>query len=301
MSDVDNYINDMLASGSISAGTAVSYKTDLDAFCSYLEHRKKTLQRAAKSDIMRYIDLLRDSGLSDATVARRLSAIKSLYGYLHSEKNYPTDVAAACKSGKYFRKSPDYLTRAEMDKLLAAPDAKDITGLRDRTILELLYASGIKASELIAADLSSVNTQLGYINVKGAKAERVVPVHDTACSYIRAYLKMSRPLLVRDESETALFVNIDGARLTRQGLWKILKKYANAAGIKKDVTVQTMRHSFAAHLIENGADLHSVQLLLGHSSFSTTQSYSYNLNINKQLEVYKKYHPEAASKKKRKR
>ncbi len=294
MRELEDFIEYLITIEKAKENTVKSYKADIDRYFIFLIQKNKNFRKSTKGDLNAFLDLEKQSGKSQATVSRCLSSIKKFYGYLYNEKNYPVNVARNVKTDKYFRKTPDVLTREEIELLLIQPDMSDYKGRRDKAMLELLYATGIKASELISLDVQDINTELNYITVRSDKPDRLIPIHEMASRLLEDYMKNTRKLLVRDD-EVALFVNIDGKRITRQGFWKVLKKYGKMAGLTKEITLQTIRHSFTTHLIENGADLKTIQMLLGHSALTTTQSYSYMLKINKQLDAYKKYHPKSKS------
>ena len=200
--------------------------------------------------------------------------------------------AKAVHNDKVEKKELIVLTSKEVEKLLSQPDTSDIKGLRDKAMIELLYATGIKVSELIALDVSDFNAQLSFIRCGSGEKERFIPIYPLACKAIQTYLEKSRKLFVSDSEEKSLFVNVTGERMTRQGFWKILKAHVSSAGIKKDITPHTLRHSFAAHLIENGADIHDIQLILGHSDIASTQRYTQFLK-EKINNSYIKFHPRA--------
>lgn len=228
-----------------------------------------------------------------STISRNLAAIKSFYQYMVRERYLEKDPAAAMESPKLEKKLPRILTIGEVEQLLKQPDGLLPTGLRDKAMLELLYATGIRVSELISLHISDVNLELGYIKCygKGAK-ERIVPLGSIAARCVQEYLSKGRGKMVRSYEEPALFVNHHGNQLTRQGFWKIIKKYALEANIQKEITPHTLRHSFATHLLENGADLRSVQEMLGHADISTTQIYTHVTNKHLK-EVYDRTHPRA--------
>jgi integrase/recombinase XerD len=210
-----------------------------------------------------------------------------------SERIIDKDPTINLESPKVEKKLPTILTSKEVELLLEQPDCSDFKGIRDKSMLELLYATGIRVSELVALDCSDISIELGYIKCsKSNDRERVIPVGTIALEVLEKYMNEVRPAMVRDKSVKALYVNYQGKRLTRQGFWKIIKSYTNKARIKKDITPHTLRHSFAAHLLENGADLKSVQEMLGHSDISTTQIYA-QITRNRIKEVYKKAHPRA--------
>jgi integrase/recombinase XerD len=257
--------------------------------------REINLQNIANSNkptVITYLLYLQKKGRATSTISRNLASIRSFYQYIYKNKLIDHDPTAELESPKVEKKLPQILSPEEVELLLEQPQCVDLKGYRDKAMLELLYATGIRVSELIQLDVLSLNIELAFIKCnKGAK-ERVIPIGSMAISALKEYLGKSRPLLIQSPDETALFVNINGNRLTRQGFWKIIKQYKNQAQINKDITPHTLRHSFAAHLLENGADLRSIQEMLGHSDISSTQIYA-QIAKNRIKEVYKKTHPRA--------
>jgi integrase/recombinase XerD len=251
------------------------------------------LRDSSRNTILAYLTNLQSKGRAVSTISRNLAAIKSFYQYLVRERYLDKDPAANLESPKLEKKLPKILSIAEVEELLKQPNGSMPAGMRDKAMLELLYATGIRVSELISLNISDVNLDMGYIKCygKGAK-ERIVPLGSIAVKCVQEYIHKGRTKLVRTYEEPALFVNHHGNRLTRQGFWKIIKKYAQEANIKEDITPHTLRHSFAAHLLENGADLRSVQEMLGHADISTTQIYTH-VTKNHLKEVYDKAHPRA--------
>ncbi|MHB9095598.1 MAG: site-specific tyrosine recombinase XerD, partial [Eubacteriales bacterium] len=274
--------------------TLDSYNRDLKQFMGFLEKEKvKDVQKATRNMVMGYLLFLQKRGRATATVSRHLAALKSFYHFLLKEKYIEKDPTANLESPKLEKKLPRVLAVTEVETLLSQPKGSEPTGLRDKAMLELLYATGIRVTELIQLDVNHINVDMGYIRCfgKGSK-ERIVPVGSFARRCVDEYLLKGRARLVKTKSEQALFVNQHGRRLTRQGFWKIIKKYAKRAGIAKEITPHTLRHSFATHLLENGADLRSVQEMLGHADITTTQIYTH-LTKGRLREVYAKSHPRA--------
>lgn len=274
--------------------TLAAYRADLEIFLNYLESVNKSIKKSTRADVLKFADSQLESGKSSATVARYLSSVKGFYNYLYTEKKLPVNISRSVKNKPFVQKSVEYLTVDEMERLLMQPDITDPKGMRDKTIIELLYATGLKITEFIEINVSDVNVDLKHIILKKGENMRYVPIHDAAAELLELYIKNIRPLFTYCSDEAALFVNVDGARITRQGLWKLIRKYGTDAGIKKDVTVQTIRNSYAVHLLENGADMRTVQRLLGHTKLSTTQNYSYSLKLSGQADVYRKYHPRSS-------
>ncbi len=291
---VKEFINYLAVERGLADNTLDSYNRDLKQFMAFLENEKvDDVQKATRNVIMSYMLFLQKRGRATATVSRHLAALKSFYHFLLREKYIEKDPTANLESPKLEKKLPRILTVNEVENLLSQPRGIEPTGLRDKAMLELLYATGIRVSELISLDVNHINLEMGYIRCfgKGSK-ERIVPVGSLARKCVSEYLQKGRAKLIKIRSEKALFVNQHGRRLTRQGFWKIIKKYATKAGIAKDITPHTLRHSFATHLLENGADLRSVQEMLGHADITTTQIYTH-LTKGRLREVYAKSHPRA--------
>lgn len=276
-----------------SDNTIASYLRDMRQLADYLDlHGGKDLQDAGEKDLNEYLDYLRRIGKSPATVARCVATFKSFYKHSFVTGRSLQNPAAGLISEKMEKKLPQILTSKEVDLLLEQPECTDAKGYRDRAMLELLYATGIRVSELIALNVADVNIPIGVITCRGRGKERVIPMYTKAVKALSEYVEFIRPNMVADEHEQALFVNMNGVRMTRQGFWKILKHYQAKAHIEKDITPHTLRHSFAAHLLENGADLHAIQEMLGHSDLSSTQIYAHI--VKKHIkDVYNKAHPRA--------
>lgn len=238
--------------------------------------------------IQEYLKSLQTKGRAVSTISRNIAAIKAFYQYLVKENYLENDPSQSLDTPKVEKKLPKILSVHEVEELLKQPEIKSSGGLRDKAMLELLYATGIRVSELIALNISDINLDMGYVKCygKGSK-NRIVPLGSIAVKAVHDYIIKGRMKVVRTYDEPALFINHHGGRLTRQGFWKIIKKYAQEAGITKDITPHTLRHSFATHLLENGADLRSVQEMLGHADISTTQLYT-QIVKNPLKEVYDK-------------
>lgn len=291
---VSEFINYLAVERGLAQNTLESYGRDLRQFQAYLQDSKIDFMKDLnRTTILTYLSNLQTKGKAVSTISRNLAAIKSFYQYLVRERYLEKDPAAHLESPKLEKKLPKVLSVHEVEELLRQPNSLLPAGLRDKAMLELLYATGIRVSELISLNISDVNLDMGYIKCygKGSK-ERIVPLGSIAAKCVQDYLGKGRPKLVRTYEEAALFINHHGNRLTRQGFWKIIKKYAHEANIVKEITPHTLRHSFATHLLENGADLRSVQEMLGHADISTTQIYTH-VTRNHLKEVYDKTHPRA--------
>lgn len=277
----------------LTENTTISYCRDVRLFSEWLE-RDRTLQleNASKEDISSYLQYLQGLGKSPSTVSRCAASLKRFYAYLMEKGITKNNPAAGIALEKHGRKLPSILTNHEVDTFLSQPDQTDPKGIRDKAMLELLYASGIRVSELIGLNLEDVNLSVGFLVCRSADKERVIPLYKVAVKSIQEYLQNVRPILTADNGENALFVNVNGSRMSRQGFWKIVKSYQTKAGIKKEITPHTLRHSFAAHLLENGADIRDIQEMLGHADISTTQIYTKVIRSHLK-EIYDKTHPRA--------
>ena len=277
---------------SASANTVSSYMRDVHQFASNMETLDIPLTEVLPADVDRYAQSLLRRGKAPATVTRAVASIKSFYLCLQKEGYVGANPARGITPAKVERKLPQVLTGKEVELLLEQPECTDPKGCRDRAMLELLYATGIRVSELIGLRLDDLNLDGGFLRCAGKGKERLIPLYPAAVRALEDYLTQVRPQLVEDPGQQALFVNMSGEPMSRQGFWKLVKYYQEKAGIRKDITPHTLRHSFAAHLLENGADLHSIQEMLGHADISSTQIYSHLVN-QKLKSVYNKAHPRA--------
>ena len=275
----------------MSKNTLCSYLRDIRQFGDYLG-KGITYAGAGREELDGYIGRMRDEGKSVATVSRSIASLKNFYGWLQREGEIDRLPTVGLVPEKAAHKLPEILTAQEVELLLAQPKCTDRKGYRDRAMLELLYATGIRVTELISLNVTDVNLAAGVINCRGKERVRVIPLYPAALRALKEYIEFIRPDMIASPGERSLFVNVNGRRMSRQGFWKIVKSYQQKAGIEKDITPHTLRHSFAAHLLENGADLRSIQEMLGHADISSTQIYSQL--VSKQLkEVYNKAHPRA--------
>lgn len=277
-----------------SANTVSSYLRDIRQFSEWLHRSLDTeLLDASELNISDYLTYLRDCGRSGATISRTLASIKNFFLYLVSTgflEDSPIHTDIHVDRGE--KKLPQILTGKEVELLLAQPACVDAKGFRDKAMLEVMYATGIRVTELIELNLDDINLELGTLKCSSSKKSRSIPLYPAALRALAVYMKEVRPSMVADPEEEALFVNVGGSRMSRQGFWKILKFYQVKAGIEKDITPHMLRHSFAVHLLENGADLGSLQELMGHSDISSTQVYTQMIN-QKLRSVYDKCHPKA--------
>ena len=276
-----------------SQNTIASYMRDLTQFNSYITNIKEnTLVSIKKSNIEEYVVWMQRNGKSAATVSRCIASLKCFYNFMQSNGAIKTNPVKDVVTDKAVKKLPQILTGAEVELLLEQPSCTDVKGYRDKAMLELLYATGIRVSELIALNREDVNLSAGVVRCCTHERTRLIPMYPTAIKALADYITIVRDQMISSPDETALFVNMSGERMSRQGFWKIIKFYQEKAKIEKDITPHTLRHSFAAHLLENGADLKSIQEMLGHADISSTQVYTHL--VKKQLkDVYNKAHPRA--------
>ena len=276
-----------------SLNTVESYKRDVTQYISYLDGTGVTdISSTTKTTVLSYLLYLQKEGRASSTVSRTLASLRSYYLFMMQNGVVKSNPTSNLEAPHVEKQIPKILSGEEVELLLEQPKNCDNKGIRDKAMLELLYATGIRVSELINLDVSDVNVPMSFVRCKGGKKERIIPMGHQAKDAIENYINNVRKYMVKDENETALFVNCSGARLSRQGFWKLIKYYQHIAGIETDITPHTLRHSFAAHLLENGADLHSIQEMMGHADISSTQVYSRMMN-SKIKDVYAKAHPRA--------
>ena len=277
----------------VSANTLSSYMRDIRQLAAYLDtHTETDIVSADAETLGDYVLWQRESGKSVATVSRSIASMKRLYSYLFIQQIITANPATKLVTDRNTERLPQILTSREVELLLEQPRCVDAKGYRDRAMLELLYATGMRVTELIDLDIGDVNLGAGVVRCHSRNKERVIPMYPAAIKALEDYITLVRPQMIAVPDEPSLFVNISGDRMSRQGFWKIIKYYQKKANIEKDITPHTLRHSFAAHLLENGADIHAIQELLGHADISSTQVYSHL--VKKQLkDVYNKAHPRA--------
>ena len=289
ISAYENYLSKVKKA---SSNTVSSYMRDLRQFYQWLQEENLAILDVVQLNISDYLSHLEQEGRSGATISRGLASLKNFYAYLVTSGFLTKTPVVDIHVDRGEKKLPQVLNGREIELLLSQPSGVDAKGIRDKAMLELMYATGIRVSELIELDVEDVNLTVGIIKCAGTKKSRAIPLYPGALRVLTAYLRDIRDSLVTDPEEKALFVNINGSRMSRQGFWKILKQYQASAHIEKEITPHTLRHSFAVHLLENGADLGSLQELMGHSDISSTQMYTQM--VNKKLKaVYEKCHPKA--------
>lgn len=276
-----------------SVNTVSSYIRDVTQFAAYLETQPDlTIATVSRSDVIAYVQWLKDKGKSAATVSRAVASLKSFYAFLCERRTVKHNPVADIVTDKAVKKLPQILTSREVELLLEQPRCTDMKGYRDHAMLELLYATGIRVSELISLEIDDIIIPAGVIRCRGKDKERVIPMYPEAIKAVSEYIERVRVNLIATPNEKALFVNMNGERMSRQGFWKIIKYYQEKAKIDKVITPHTLRHSFAAHLLENGADIHAIQEMLGHADISSTQVYAHLLK-HQLKDVYNKAHPRA--------
>ena len=276
----------------VSKNTLQSYIRDIKQFGDYIALKGIGVAEVSDENVKAYMKHMQKSGKAVSSVSRSLASVRLLYNYLLLKGVVSKNPAGKIKTPKQDKKLPQILTLSEIDSLLRMPDKKTPKGARDRAMLELLYASGIKVSELISLNIDDIDLDFGYLKCIGETDVRIVPLGKSAIKALKEYITLFRTSMLAYTYEKSLFVNCTGTKMTRQGFWKLIKSYAKEAGIEKDITPHTLRHSFAAHLLENGADLASIQEMLGHKDIASTQVYT-RLMQNHIRDVYNKAHPRA--------
>lgn len=287
--EIDAYLQHLTVIRGLAEKTVEAYGSDLLFFREFLSELGGSLHRIDEHALFLYMVHLRGKGLKNTSMARNLSSLRGFFEFMVQERIIPSSPAALLDSPKLVRKLPEVLSRSEVTALLARPIMTDRLGFRDRTMLELLYACGLRVSELVTLAVPDFDPQAGLLRVlgKGSK-ERYVPLHDSAVGFLMAYLRQWRPLL--GPKADTVFLNRSGLGLSRQGVWKLLRRYALEAGINRPVSPHTLRHSFATHLLEGGADLRTVQILLGHSDIMATEIYTH-VQSARMAALHRKFHP----------
>jgi len=289
---IHDYIAHLAVERNLSPRTLESYARDLRQFADWADDRTLDARSIERSHIRSYLGRRRDDGLSARSAARALSAIRGLFRFLVSSETLDSDPTATIRSPSLWRTVPHALSTTEVESLLAAPDTSTALGLRDRAMLETLYATGLRVSELVGLTTDRVRLDPGFVRVVGkGRKERLVPLGLSAIGWIERYLESGRAQLDRHR-RPELFLNFRGGALTRQGFWKILRRHTTAAGIRSRLTPHVLRHSFATHLVENGADLRAVQMMLGHASLTTTEIYTH-VARERLRKLYDEKHPRA--------
>ncbi|MCC6442159.1 MAG: site-specific tyrosine recombinase XerD [Armatimonadetes bacterium] len=288
-----DFLNHLSVERGLADNTLQSYRNDLGQFLAFLEERGLDFGGVSPETLTAYTARLKQRGMAQTSVMRKLSALKMFFRYLYRERVVLKDPTESIESVKKTGHLPDTLTPDEVSRLLAQPDLSTPEGLRDRAMLEIMYASGLRVSELVGLEVADIDLPAGMLRCfgKGSK-ERVIPFNNVAAEYLSLYLEKGRPRFAKEEAVPGLFISHRKQKLSRVAFWDSLKRYAAQAGIRKEVSPHTLRHSFASHLLEGGADLRAIQAMLGHASISTTQIYTH-LQKSHLKEVYKKSHPRA--------
>jgi len=291
---LNEFLNYLTVERGLSKNTISAYKTDLGHFIGRMEELKMNdVSKIKRQDITSYMHYLKDKGIGSNSISRALVAIKMFYRFLVQERLAKEDVSGVIESPKLIRGLPDVLNSDEIDKLLAGPDIRDNIGIRDRAALELMYASGMRVSEMVELTREGVNLDIGFIKCRGkGDKERIVPIGRKSREAVTRYLEKVRPALVKGKEDPHLFISRLGKKISRQTFWKMIKRYARRARIKKEITPHTLRHSFATHLLEHGADLRVVQEMLGHADIATTQLYTH-IDKTRLKSIHRQFHPRA--------
>ena len=276
----------------LSDNTLQSYKRDIIQYQNYLEEDSINYAKVSKEDIKAYLNYLKQIGKKSSTISRNLASIRSFYQFLIRNKKIKNDPTEDIQSPKIEKRVPSVLTAQEVELLLEQPKDVDLKGTRDKAMLEFAYATGMRVTEIINLNIEDVNLDGEYVICRVGSKQRNIPLGSLSLKALKEYIDEARPILIKNEKEKALFVNVNGQRLTRQGFWKIVKYYKEQAHITKDITPHVLRHSFATHLLQNGADLKAIQTMLGHSDISSTQVYMQFQDPGLK-DIYQKAHPRA--------
>ncbi|MDD5115503.1 MAG: site-specific tyrosine recombinase XerD [Candidatus Omnitrophica bacterium] len=289
---IDSFLDYLTVERGLAKNTVVAYRQDLNIYLDFMERRGiSALSRISKNDIVEFMLFEKGQGVSPRSISRRLAAIRMFHRFLSRERILKDDPTNLIDSPKLWKKVPDTLSLNEVESLISQPDVRLKQGARDKAILETLYATGMRVSECTDLKANNVNLDIGFLRCVGkGNKERVIPLGKKAIHSINRYLQSSRPYFLKGRSSEFLFVNRSGDKLSRQSVWKLITQYAKEAGIKKPIKVHTLRHSFATHLLERGADLRSVQEMLGHSNISTTQIYTH-IDKERLKTIHKMFHP----------
>ncbi len=276
----------------LSDNTLQSYRRDIVQFEQYVEKNRINFLKFTQEDTKAYLKYLQQVGKKTSTISRNLASLRSFYQFLIRAKKVKNDPTDGIQSPKVEKRVPSVLTSQEVELLLEQPKDVDLKGTRDKAMLEFAYATGMRVTEIISLNLEDVNLEEGFVICKQGSKQRNIPLGSLSLKALKEYIDEARPILIKNEKEKALFVNVNGKRLTRQGFWKIVKYYKEQAHITKDITPHVLRHSFATHLLQNGADLKAIQTMLGHSDISSTQVYMQFQDPGLK-DVYQKAHPRA--------
>ncbi|PIQ90831.1 MAG: site-specific tyrosine recombinase XerD [Candidatus Omnitrophica bacterium CG11_big_fil_rev_8_21_14_0_20_41_12] len=289
---INSFLDYLSVERALAKNTILAYRQDLNIYLDFMIKRQiQALSKIDKNDIVEFMFSQKDSGVSPTSISRRLAAIRMFHRFLSRERILKTDPSILIDSPKLWKKVPDTLSLNEVEALISQPEVRNHQGARDKAILETLYATGMRVSESCDLKTNNVNLDIGFLRCIGkGNKERIIPLGKKAIHSIKRYLEFSRPHFLKNKSSEQLFISRSGAKLSRQSVWKLIKRYAKEAKIKKSIKVHTLRHSFATHLLERGADLRSVQEMLGHSNISTTQIYTH-IDKERLKSIHKMFHP----------
>ena len=290
--DIKNFLEFIKSDKKLSKNTLESYHRDILQYQEYLEEKKINYKEVNNENVLGYLDYLKGLDKKASTISRHLASIRLFYQYLLKNKIVKEDPTKGIQSPKIEKKAPSVLSSQEVSLLLEQPNGEGLKSIRDKAMLEVAYATGMRVTEIISLNVSDIDIESSLVTCKNENKQRIIPLGKLSLSALKEYMTIARPNMIKDDNETALFVNVNGKRLTRQGFWKIIKFYKEQAHITKDITPHVLRHSFATHLLQNGADLKSIQTMLGHSDISSTQVYM-QFQDDSLKNIYNKAHPRA--------
>lgn len=290
--DIKNFLEFIKSDKKLSKNTLESYQRDILQYQEYLEEKKINYKEVNNENVLGYLDYLKGLDKKASTISRHLASIRLFYQYLLKNKIVKEDPTKGIQSPKIEKKAPSVLSSQEVSLLLEQPNGEGLKSIRDKAMLEVAYATGMRVTEIISLNVSDIDIESSLVTCKIENKQRIIPLGKLSLSALKEYMTIARPNMIKDDNETALFVNVNGKRLTRQGFWKIIKFYKEQAHITKDITPHVLRHSFATHLLQNGADLKSIQTMLGHSDISSTQVYM-QFQDDSLKNIYNKAHPRA--------
>ena len=290
--DIKNFLEFIKTNKKLSKNTLESYQRYIIQYREHVEKNNINYLKVNNEDILNYLKYLKELNKKPSTISRHLASIRLFYQYLLKNKKIKEDPTKGIQSPKIEKKAPSILSSQEVSLLLEQPNGEDLKSIRDKAMLEIAYATGMRVTEIISLNVEDIDLNASLVTCKNANKQRIIPLGKMSLNALKEYMSTARPNLIKDENEKALFVNINGRRLTRQGFWKIIKYYKEQAHITKEITPHILRHSFATHLLQNGADLKSIQTMLGHSDISSTQIYI-QFQDDSIKNIYKKAHPRA--------
>ena len=290
--DIKNFLEFIKSDKKLSKNTLESYQRDILQYQEYLEEKKIDYKEVNNENVLGYLDYLKGLDKKASTISRHLASIRLFYQYLLKNKIVKEDPTRGIQSPKIEKKAPSILSSQEVSLLLEQPNGEGLKSIRDKAMLEVAYATGMRVTEILSLNVSDIDLDSSLVTCKNENKQRIIPLGKLSLSALKEYMTIARPNMIKDDNETALFVNVNGKRLTRQGFWKIIKFYKEQAHITIDITPHVLRHSFATHLLQNGADLKSIQTMLGHSDISSTQVYM-QFQDDSLKNIYNKAHPRA--------